>query len=955
MSGRPGLTEKRLSAHRFQPLPDYTNDAMMASPHDVTIDIPLTNVTSRSPTGARRNSAQTATSPAAYHPPVQGIQTNTSEKAGLVSGMGPGRRKRTVDDATGRSLDDPDDGTITRMGRIYQAILNFSIVTRYMIYVTPLAVLIAIPIIVGATAAQDARIGGVTLPWFFAWIEVVWLSLWICKIIAHFLPYLFQFLCGIVSPGTRKYALILRALELPIATVFWTLVSLVTFLPVMTYNPEKKRSGDTDVESWEKSVKNILFALFVCSLILLAEKFLVQLISISYHRKQFDQRIKESKRSIELVGQLYDASRNMFPMYCKEFREDDLMISDSLLGAATKGPVLARSSSSVPLKLIRNVGHNVGRFGDRVTAAFGDVAHEITGKEVFNPTSVRGIVTQALERRKAAEALARRIWMSFVVEGRDALYLDDIMEVLGTGKEAIAEECFHMLDRDGNGDISLEEMVLVVGEIGGNRKALNNSMYDVDQAIHVLDNLLLTVAGVIAILVFVSFVTSGFGTVIAAGATSLLSLSFVFATTAQEVLGSCIFLFVKHPFDIGDRVEITDKSYIVERISLLYTVFRSVADQRTTQVPNVVLNTLWVDNFTRSNAMHEQLKIPVSFDTTFADIQMLREEMEAFVRDKDNYRDFQPDIEIDVVGVGDMDKLELTVSIRHKSNWSYEAIRAARRSKFMCALVTAVRKIPIRAPGAAAEEPADDSDDKDDKPDTEKLDPSSNITRTASGQRRMAAAAGMGMDGTGPDLARSTGFDVGQSPGSVQRRSGSSPTAAGSHTDSSYPERSNNRTPGNDGDHYQTPAASPGLEHHNLSVNYGNLNREASTGRRKAGTTPSEPSPATTGGVPIIAEPVPPLPRQHQQQQQQPPSVQSVGQPDYNPYSSPAHYGNSFYGSQSQDTAYDPEQPLELPSAREQSESDPYRRYPGPSGAQQRSPDDHSRSGYPPPRPYGGQ
>jgi small-conductance mechanosensitive channel len=955
MSGRPGLTEKRLSAHRFQPLPDYSNDTMMASPHDVTIDIPLTNVPSRTPTGARRGSAHTATSPAAYHPPLDDVHTNTSEKAGLVAGTGPGRRKRTVDDSTGRSLEDPEDGTLTRMGKIYQAILNFSIVTRYIIYVTPIALLIAIPIIVGATVAEDARIGGVTLPWFFAWIEVVWLSLWICKIIAHFLPYLFQFLCGIVSPGTRKYALILRALELPIATVFWTIVSLVTFLPVMTYNPEKKRTGDTSTKPWEKSVKNILFALFVCSLILLAEKFLVQLISISYHRKQFDLKIKESKRNIELIGQLYDASRNMFPMYCKEFREEDLIISDSLLTAATaKGPIHSRSSSSMPLRLIRNVGHNVGRFGDRVTAAFGGVAHEITGKEVFNPTSVRGIVTQALERRKAAEALARRIWMSFVIEGRDALYPDDIAEVLGAGKEMIAEECFHMLDRDGNGDISLDEMVMVVGEIGRNRKALNNSMYDVDQAIHVLDNLLLTVAGIIAVLVFISFVTSGFGTVIAAGATSLLSLSFVFATTAQEVLGSCIFLFVKHPFDIGDRVEISDKDYIVERISLLYTVFKSVTDQRVTQVPNVVLNTLWVDNFTRSNAMHETLKIPVSFDTTFADIQLLRDEMERFVRDKENYRDFQPDVDLDVVGVGDMDKLELTVSIRHKSNWANESIRAMRRSKFMCALVSAVRKIPIRAPGAAAEDAAGDSENKDDKDDTNdkphKPDADNaeqnNITRTASGRQR-AAAAGTTADAAAQEQARSTGFSASQSSGTLQRRGGSS------STDSGYLERSASRT-ANEVDNYQTPAASPN-QNRQLSVNYGNLGREPSTGRRRAGASTTDqqvaqPSP-TAGGVPIIAEPVPPLPRQ-----QPPAAPASQGIPsEYPSYPSMSNYEGSLYGSHSQETAYDPEQPLELPSVTEHSESDPYRRFPGSPGVQQRYPDDHSRNWNQSRPPYGGQ
>lgn len=66
------------------------------------------------------------------------------------------------------------------------------------------------------------------------------------------------------------------------------------------------------------------------------------------------------------------------------------------------------------------------------------------------------------------------------------------------------------------------------------------------------------------------------------------SLSFVFAVTTQEVLGSCIFLFVKHPYDVGDRVDVMgtaeNSSLIVEKISLLYTVFKRLDNQQILQV-----------------------------------------------------------------------------------------------------------------------------------------------------------------------------------------------------------------------------------------------------------------------------------------------------------------------------------------------------------------------------------
>jgi hypothetical protein len=142
---------------------------------------------------------------------------------------------------------------------------------------------------------------------------------------------------------------------------------------------------------------------------------------------------------------------------------------------------------------------------------------------------------------------------------------------------------------------------------------------------------------------------------------------------------------------------------VVEQISLLFTVFKCIDSMKMVQVPNIVLNNLWIENITRSRAMKEQLDLFISFDTSLEDIDLLRKEMENFVRNPDNSRDFQSDIVLEATGIGNMDKMQLKVEIRHKSNWHNETVRAARRSKFMCALVLALRKIPIYCPGGGAE------------------------------------------------------------------------------------------------------------------------------------------------------------------------------------------------------------------------------------------------------------
>ena len=661
---------------------------------DATIDIPLDQMPAGGGGVLRNQNSTTQLNP------TTSTESPTSTKKRQFMLRGRRQQGGAGKKGTGHVGYDGEEDTVNAMGRIYRKIRDFSVVTRYLFYVLPVAALIAIPIIVGATAAPKAKIAGVRILWFFVWVEIVWASLWVSKVVAHFLPKLFEIFAGFVSSGVRKYSMVLQALEIPLSLVGWAVASLATFIPVMTGNPDNRNDG-VGQRKWETIVQSLLAAATIASLVYLGEKFIIQLISIDYHRKQFYYRIKESKRNIYLFSLLYEASRELFPAYCNEFAEEDYIISDQLtasLGLGSKQRSKVRSGSRTPMRVLQDIG----RVGDKLTSAFGNVAHEITGKQIFDPNSSHSIVIEALERPRSAEALAKRVWVSFVVEGREALFQDDLMDVLGGDRRNEAEEAFAAIDQDGNGDISLDEMILVVTEYGRERKAIASSMHDVDQAINVLDNLFSSAVFIAVIFIFVAFLNRNFVTTLATAGTALLSLSFVFAGTCQEVLGSCIFVFVKHPYDVGDRIDLGADQFVVEHISLLFTVFKRTSGTdmgRSVQIPNIVLNSLWVENISRSKAMSEQLEIAVSFETSFEDIQILKNELTAFVADKDNSRDFQPSIEVGILGTSDQSKLMLQVEIRHKSNWSNETVRQARRSKFMCALISALKKVPIHAPG----------------------------------------------------------------------------------------------------------------------------------------------------------------------------------------------------------------------------------------------------------------
>lgn len=196
-----------------------------------------------------------------------------------------------------------------------------------------------------------------------------------------------------------------------------------------------------------------------------------------------------------------------------------------------------------------------------------------------------------------------------------------------------------------------------------------------------------------------------------------------------------------------------------------------------------------------------------------------------------------PDIDIEVAGLGDLDRLDLRVDLRHRYNWSNESVRVARRSKFMCALVLALRHLGIRAP----EEPVESA----------KI--GTGITTQSTGQ-----------------VPAINGFHIPEPSQQTTHARGPSHTST---------DHLNPPSPGHDEDdshsRWQTPSASPNKR---LSANMntsaqpgagtatgsgsgsgsGPSRQPSSTGgRRKATGSTDATSMPISNGVPVIAEPIP--------------------------------------------------------------------------------------------------
>lgn len=391
---------------------------------------------------------------------------------------------------------------LTKFGAIYARILAYGTGTRYSIYIVPVAILLAIPVIVSATQVSntDPRIGGIRLVWFFTWLLSVWLSLCGSIFVSNLLPAVFRYAIGVVSPKTKKYARVLENLKACVAMLLWVVVSFVLYSVLFG-----TASAGNNPGGWTHTFKKVLGAILVSTIVFTVEKFFVQVVSVSYHARSFNFRIAEVKRAVRLLSGLFEASRSLFPMYGADFWEEDQDIRPGFESYVRKSRFhynrLSKEQDPEEMKKRRAL-RGLGTVGEKVHSVFGNIASELTGQTKLLPErSAQRFVMEALEKTKSSRALARRMWLSFVMEGNEVLHLSDLQDVLGPDEHEMAEESFRLIDPDWNRDVTLDEMVLKITELCNERKAIARSMHDVSQAIKALDNTLGSVALLISVFV----------------------------------------------------------------------------------------------------------------------------------------------------------------------------------------------------------------------------------------------------------------------------------------------------------------------------------------------------------------------------------------------------------------------------------------------------------------------
>ncbi|XP_060207773.1 mechanosensitive ion channel protein 10-like [Lycium barbarum] len=197
------------------------------------------------------------------------------------------------------------------------------------------------------------------------------------------------------------------------------------------------------------------------------------------------------------------------------------------------------------------------------------------------------------------------------------------------------------------------------------RKYLAHSLNDTKTAVQQLHKL---ASGIVSFVILViSLLVMGLLStqILALLLSQLVLLGFAFQNTCKTIFESIIFVFVVHPFDIGDRCVIDGVQMIVEEMNILTTVFLRY-DNEKIYYPNAVLITKPISNFYRSPEMCDTISFDIDTNTSMDTIIALKKAIQLYLESKPKY--WNPKHSVIVKGIWNVHTMGMMLCVQHTIN-----------------------------------------------------------------------------------------------------------------------------------------------------------------------------------------------------------------------------------------------------------------------------------------------
>ncbi|XP_074278941.1 mechanosensitive ion channel protein 6-like [Silene latifolia] len=289
-----------------------------------------------------------------------------------------------------------------------------------------------------------------------------------------------------------------------------------------------------------------------------------------------------------------------------------------------------------------------------------------------------------------AKAAARKIFRNVAKPGSRHIYLEDIMRFMKEDEAVRTMGLFEgAIETDRINKRALKSWLVNAFR---ERRALALTLSDTKSVVNKLHKMMNVLVSVIIIIIAIIWLNIISTESVLFLSSQVVVVAFVFGNSCKNVFESIIFLFVVHPFDVGDRCEIEGVQMVVEEINILTTVFLRY-DNTKIVFPNYILLTKPIGNFYRSPDMGDAVELCFHISTPPEKIAVIRKRILTYIEHKREH--WYPTPLIILKDAESLNILRIAVWLQHKMNHQDMGERYIRRALLVEECVKILREMDI--------------------------------------------------------------------------------------------------------------------------------------------------------------------------------------------------------------------------------------------------------------------
>ncbi|KAK4388705.1 Mechanosensitive ion channel protein 10 [Sesamum angolense] len=505
---------------------------------------------------------------------------------------------------------------------------------------------------------QGWRVGGLRIWRWCVLVLVTFSGLFVTKWLMHFVVLLIE-LNYLLK---KKVLYFVYGLKKSVQVCIWFGLVLVTWVLLFQEGVKQSRLVNRILDFITWTIASLLISAFLW----LLKTLLLKILASSFHVNTFFDRIQESvfhqyillnlsgPPVMEAPNMLGRTSSNVSKLsyaFGKQEKDGKEKREKAVIDINKLHRMKQDKVSAWTMKMLVDMISNSGltTLSNSIDESFYDGGNEQTDKEITN--------------EEEAIAAAYHIFRNVAQPGCN--YIDELDLSRFMIKEEV-EFVFPMIDVAETGQIDRRTLTDWVVRVYKGRKALAHALNDTKTAVKQLNKLVTGILIVIMIIVWLLLTGIATTKVLVVLSSQLVLAAFVFGNTCKTIFEAIIFVFIMHPFDVGDRCVIDGVQMTVEEMNILTTVFLRF-DNEKIYYPNSVLATKPISNFYRSPDMGDSLEFSIDFKTPLEKIGAMKEKIKKYL--EKNPQHWHPNHNMVVKEIENVNKIKMALYFNHTMNF----------------------------------------------------------------------------------------------------------------------------------------------------------------------------------------------------------------------------------------------------------------------------------------------